>query len=80
MSKQGWNPVDVVPVLCAFANDFLPPFGLTQLEVEPIQKELLNLGLVPRARAATGQRAGSFCATGACRYNKGGRWAFGMRS
>ncbi len=62
--KEGWNPIDIIHTLCAFANDFnnldggyifigiaedkgnpiLPPVGLSQSEMDKIQKELLNIG------------------------------------
>ncbi len=62
--KEGWNPLDVIHTLCAFANDFnnldgryifigiaeqdgkpvFPPKGLSQSEIDKIQKELLNFG------------------------------------
>jgi ATP-dependent DNA helicase RecG len=62
--KEGWNPLDVIHTLCAFANDFnnldggyviigiaekdgkpvFPPKGLSQSEIDKIQKELIQYG------------------------------------
>lgn len=62
--KEGWNPLDVIQTLCAFANDFnnldggyicigvaeddgkpiFPPKGLSQSQIDKIQKELLQFG------------------------------------
>lgn len=62
--KKGWNPLEVIHTLCAFANDFnnldggyifigieekdgkpvFPPQGLSQNQMDKIQKELLNIG------------------------------------
>lgn len=62
--KEGWNPLETIHTLCAFANDFnnldggyliigiaekdgkpiLPPKGLSQSEIDKIQKELVQYG------------------------------------
>lgn len=61
--KAGWNPVDVLHTLCAFANDInnwgggyiiiglgekngrpvFPPAGMKPNQIDPIQKELLQV-------------------------------------
>ena len=61
--KEGWNDLDILHTICAYANDFsnlgggyivvgiaeqdgkpiLPPKGLSPVQADKIQKELLNL-------------------------------------